>query len=162
MTLEYKKKDLLPGEIIIGYTPILVRASVDSSILVCLYSAADRVGAIAHPLLPHPDRLESDQDSRFVGRAIPVMLEGLRKLGIPAYMLQAKLIYSINEHEGGRINFPYHDEGVVEHVKTILRSAGIGYVSEWVEGGIGSKVVFDSMTGLLTANRLVRVLALAS
>jgi chemotaxis protein CheD len=79
-----------PGEWLVACEPTNVAASVDSSLLVCLWDVDERMGGVCHFSEP-TGALSALEPGRYGNRAIIVLLDELEGAGCDRRRLRAKL-----------------------------------------------------------------------
>lgn len=148
--------NVLAAPVVVGIADIevgqgeltLVTTGLGSCVAVALYDATDRVGALAHVLLPHA-ALSSrpPRPGKFPSTAVPAMLERMRACGARGE-IQARLI-------GGASMFgPLLPAGAmglgVRNVKAARQACAahdVPIVGEAVGGAMGRSLTFDVATG---------------
>lgn len=141
--------DVRMGHIAVGEdSKALVASGVGSCVVVTLYDAKRRIGAMAHAMFPPTSRPHGCRpDTRYVDAAIDAMLEKLLARGARKEYLEAKIVGGANmfadfESDMGQKN--------VAGAKAKLRAEGIRLIGECVGGSTGRSVEFCPASGILT------------
>lgn len=128
----------------------LVAVGLGSCVAVTVYDRAQRIGGLAHILLPDPSAArDASNPARFASEAVPMLLSRLREAGARA-PLEAKLtggaalFGSMLGGSAGQMG----DRNVLAARKA-LATAGIAIVGEETGGSSGRSVAFDVSTGEL-------------
>lgn len=137
---------LLPGDYFVGDGQHRVRTVVGSCVAVTLWHPQQRVGAMAHFLLPGYQRRRSGQPSATYGvDAVPLMVDGLQRLNVPLRECQAKvfgggaMFGELMRRDVGRQNG--------DCALALLREQGIAVVSESLFGEGHRQVIFNVRNG---------------
>jgi len=117
--------------------------ALGSCIAIVFYDPFNRVGALAHPMLPQPIR-ETDMESKYVSTAIPLLLRKLREEGSNPRYLQAAVIGGARILDVNGLNIGQRN---YEMAFSIFRSLNIPIVAKDVGGRKGRNVVLDTATG---------------
>lgn len=126
----------------------LVTIGIGSCVAIALHDAGNRVGGLAHVLLPHA-ALSSHpgRPGKFPATAVPAMLERMRELGARGE-IRARLIGGASMF-GGLL--PSGSIGLgVRNVKAARQACvehAVPVVAEVVGGTMGRSVFFDVATG---------------
>ena len=138
------------GDIIIAHNPATLSIiGLGSCVGVALYSAKDRVGGLAHIMLPDSRRSRPGANmKKFADTGISYMLGELKRKGVEPMWLSARLI-------GGASMFQLADsksafnigQDNVAMCREILKRERIRIVSEEVLGNKGRTMKFDLVTG---------------
>ena len=141
--------DVRIGHIAVGEdSKALIASGVGSCVVVTLYDAKRRIGAMAHAMFPPTSRPQGCRpDTRHVDTAIDVMLEKLLARGARREDLEGKIVgganmFTSSESDIGRKN--------VAGAKARLEAEGIRLMGESVGGSIGRSVEFSPVSGLVT------------
>lgn len=137
------------GRWAVAASPTRIQTLLGSCVAVILYDRVARLGGLAHIVLPD-SRGATDQPGKFADTAIPAMLAELRQRSGQTIQprLTAKLV-------GGATMFQTSQPVSIgasnrEAVERILARLGIAIRGRDVGGDTGRRVVFDTVTGLLT------------
>lgn len=135
--------DLVPGR----DQDDLVCLGLGSCIALVIYSPNDRVAVMAHIMLPSSPDTEKGKGAKpgkFADRAVPEMIEMLRKEGVPEGALRAKLA-------GGARMFPFSKSAVmaigeqnIARVKELLEQYNIPVDACDTGGARGRSVTFHT------------------
>ena len=130
----------------------LVTSGIGSCTVITLYDPVRKIGALAHTMLPciKDNRLNTNP-LKFTDYAVEEMIGKMRTLDVRIENLEAKIV-------GGADMFPNMTQSVLsigeENVlaaKEKLMKEGIKLVGEVVGGNVGRSVMFDTATGIVTA-----------
>jgi chemotaxis protein CheD len=132
------------GQIAAGAAPQRMRAILGSCIGLALYHPGRKTGAMAHIVLPESAGRDG-APGKFADTAVPQMLELLRKQGLPACGLTAKLAGGANMFNGSG-PLKIGDANAVA-VAAALKKAGIRVAAQDVGGMRGRRVDFDCGSG---------------
>lgn len=127
----------------------LITLGLGSCIGITLYSRKHKSGAMAHIMLPKSTDSEK-RSLKFADIAIEDMMEELRKLGIKAADLEAKIaggakMFSFNTSDE-KNSIGYRN---AVSVKNILSEMNIKIVAEDIGGTMGRTIELDTETGEL-------------
>jgi chemotaxis protein CheD len=146
------------GEIKIAHAEgTLYAIGLGSCVAVVLYDARERVGGLAHVMLPQPTSAPNQLPGRSAPTAIPEMVRimeaaGARKRGIYARIIGgAAMFESVLPAEGLRLGARN-----IEAVKQALSSAKIPLRGEDVGGSFGRSVYFDAADGKVLVRAVKR------
>ena len=137
--------DLAPFAASKGRPVVAPVTKTQSFLAISLYDPRDRIGALAHAMLPYSD-CEDRQDAKHIDAAIDKIIEKMEAKGCKRNDLQAKLA-------GGANLFPLcEDIGKknVQSARAELKKKGIDIVGECVGGTQGRSVEFAVNTGIIT------------
>jgi len=134
--------------------------ALGSCVAIALFDPEKQVGAISHTMLPDPQNASSSgsnlkNPAKFVGSAIPAMLQEMRKLGASPPRVVAKLVGGARMFPG----IPSADaanigERNVERARQALSDLGIPIVAEDTGGTHGRSVLFSLCDGSLLVTSL--------
>ena len=135
------------GEIHSVSAPDRLRAILGSCIGVVIYDATQRIGSMAHVVLPDGDPARANASAgRFATTAIPAMIEELRQLSGSLGRIRAKIA-------GGASLFAATSPGLkigelnTTMVETQLKAAGIPVIGRHLGGDRGRRITFDLESG---------------
>jgi chemotaxis protein CheD len=141
---------LKPGELFVADAHYRIRTLLGSCVSMTLWHPATRTGGMSHFLLPTRGCQDpsSELDGRYGDEALQVILEELRRCGVPPQQCQAKIF-------GGGNMFPHHFRpGIVnvgqrngEAARQLLLAQGITIVSESLFGIGHRQIIFDVSNG---------------
>lgn len=146
--------DIGMGDLQVAASPtVLTTSSIGSCLAVCLFSHTDRVGGLAHIMLP--TRPESpaqinETDYKYADVALAVMVEEIEKMGVPRSRLIAKVSGGANMFPGVQGRSHKIGEKNIYAVQQLLASYNIRLAAEDTGGNSGRAVVFDLTNGLVT------------
>ena len=135
----------------------LFAIGLGSCVAVVLYDARERVGGLAHVMLPQPTPSPNQLPGRSAPTAIPEMLRimeaaGARKRGTYARIVGgAAMFESVLPAEGLRLGARN-----IEAVKQALSSAKIPLRGEDVGGTFGRSIYFDAADGKVLVRAVKR------
>jgi chemotaxis protein CheD len=149
-------QEVLIGEIVVtDEQDDLTATGVGSCLVITVYDAGNRIGALAHAMLPRsggrsqPSRpiSENKRDTKYVEEAIDEILEKMQDMGTNRSNLESKLI-------GGANMFGVYEPDIgmenVVSAREKLKREGIKIVGEAVGGSQGRSVEFSIETGIVT------------
>ncbi len=146
--------DIAMGNLHVATAPAtLTTSSIGSCLAVCLFSYTDRVGGLAHIMLPQrPQSAEQivETDYKYADVAIAVMIKELEKMGIPRTRLIAKISGGANMFPGVQGRSHKIGEKNISAVQQLLASYSIRIAGEDTGGSSGRAVTFDLSNGLVT------------
>ncbi|BCR06860.1 putative chemoreceptor glutamine deamidase CheD 3 [Desulfuromonas versatilis] len=127
----------------------LATFGLGSCLGIVLYDPGQKVGGLAHTLLPAPRQgREEARPSKFVSTAIGLMLEQLEELGAARERIWAKIIGGANMFESLH---PSPEEGIgarnARCARELLAALGVPLLAEDVGGNYGRTVFFDLASG---------------
>lgn len=135
----------------------LLTAGLGSCIGICLCDTGNKVGAMAHIMLPSGEaaRGKSYNHAKFADTALEMVLQELNKDGIASHRLIAKIA-------GGAQMFKFLGESDImkiglrnaQAVEENLKKHNIRMVAKDVGGSVGRTIVFDPATGELLIKTL--------
>lgn len=123
-----------------------------SCVGVVLYDSSQRVGGLAHVMLPTSQmaKQENLNHAKFADTAIPLLIQQMEKAGARVTRMKAKLA-------GGAQMFAFASQSEtmrigarnVEACKAMLHKLGIPIVAEETGGNYGRTIELDCATGIL-------------
>lgn len=135
------------GESAAVRAPACLTSVLGSCVGVALYHPRNRVGALAHVVLPESAG-RAGTPGKFANTAIPHLLELLREAGAPAAGLVAKIAGGASMFSsGGPLQV---GESNVQAVLLALQTARIAVAAQHVGGNKGRRVNLDASTGTLS------------
>lgn len=139
--------DLTIGEVKVAQPPTRLRTSaLGSCVAVALYDNVERIGGMAHVMLPSTDHyLRGDDLLKYADEAIPYLIKEIVDAGANRYGLHARLV------GGAMIVDDTIDIGseVVKSIEEMLEKHGIEIVAKRVGGHENRNVILDTATGTL-------------
>ena len=147
---ERKSVYLHPGKIFASSEPCNVKTILGSCVAVCLCDLVQRVGGVAHFLLPYwagNGQSASGGSAKFGNIAIRFLIERVLALGSTRHNLQAKLFGGACVLEAMRISVNHLGAKNVELARKLLEEEKIPIISENVEGQRGRKLIFQVDSG---------------
>lgn len=133
---------------------VLLTQGIGSCVAVCLYQKEQKIGALAHIMLPKAIKIASDGDQvnplRFVSTALPIVVGELEKVGIAKESLSAKIVGGAHMFKvlGGREEDDLGTKNI-QAAEEYLTTAGIKIDNEEVGGNVGRSLEFDLTTGVV-------------
>lgn len=140
----------------------LMAVGLGSCVAITLYDAAQRVGGLAHVLLPDPSvARDASNPARFASEAVPLLLDAMRAQGgRPPFIARlaggAALFGTLLGSSAGQMG-----DRNVRAARAALDRAGVRLAAEETGGDAGRSVTLDVATGELTVRGVrggVRVL----
>jgi chemotaxis protein CheD len=151
------------GEIKVGMGDIAVARAPDtlaiiglgSCVGVALYYPKERIGGLAHIMLPDSTRSRSHTSrEKFADTGLPILLERLKKSGAEPLWMTARLVGGASMFKGNGPNgsSPMFNigENNVRACREFLKKERIRLVGEEVLGTSGRTMRFDLATGKIT------------
>lgn len=146
--------DIGMGQLTVERSPsVITTGGVGSCMVVCLYSATQQAGAMAHVMLPKrfsPETPIDETQYKFADVAIIVMLQKLEAMGIRKTSLVAKIVGGSNMFPEVQGRSQRVGEKNIEAVKEFLMSSGVTVASEHTGGTVGRTVAFDVGNGIVS------------
>lgn len=135
----------------------LVTVGLGSCVAIVLHDASNRIGGLAHVLLPSPAMSrDSENPARFPSTAVPVLLNEMARMGATG-QVTARLVGGASMFRSllamGGVNV---GERNVLACRMALAAAGVAIVAEDTGGEHGRSVYFDVATGVLRVRSLAR------
>jgi len=131
----------------IGKGPVYLKTVLGSCVGICLYSRRNRIGALAHAMLPRHHQIIQNK-FKFADTAIEEMIIQLKNMNVSIHDLEAKLF------GGAKIYFsdtsgvlPDIGKMNVEAAEEVLENLRISVVSRDVGGLMGRTIVFNIRNG---------------
>lgn len=125
----------------------LVTIGLGSCVAIALYAATERIGALAHVLLPQATLGRETPPGKVAALAVPAMVARMRALGatspIEARLVGGASMFSAMLPAGG-VSLGTRN---VEAARAACAAAGLKVVGEVTGGEIGRSVYFDVGTG---------------
>ena len=127
----------------------LTTSGIGSCLVITLYNAKLKIGALAHAMLPHSRAAGQDlRNTKYINVALDEMFQRMLTYdGAKKQDLEAKIA-------GGANIFPTLDADIgkqnVLSAKEKLQKEGIRIVGECVGGSVGRSVEFCIATGIVT------------
>ncbi|NIQ96492.1 MAG: chemotaxis protein CheD [Desulfuromonadales bacterium] len=128
---------------------VLVTYGLGSCLGITLYDPEQRIGGLAHTLLPKPKTgMDTSRMSKFVDSAIRSMADELVAMGAARERLEAKVFGGANMFEAFQ---EWSGEGIgqrnIASARATLEELEIPLVAEDVGGNFGRTLVFDLESG---------------
>jgi chemotaxis protein CheD len=145
-------KSLRAGELRVAEAPArLAIHGLGSCVAVFVYDPGNRVGGMAHILLPGPPRNATDHVGRYATTAVSAMVTESVRLGAKPSALLAKVTGGSRmfAYDAGKDRPTVGDKNV-EAALRALREAGVTIIATDVGGDHGRTVVADLQDGSLT------------
>ncbi|MEW5800569.1 MAG: chemotaxis protein CheD [bacterium] len=134
---------LEPGFLYLATRPALISTVLGSCVSICLWDKRKKMGGMNHFVFPKSQDSQ-EMTTRFGNVATPLLIKMMQEEGTSLADLEAqifgggKVVRNI-AMDIGREN--------VDMARKILNHFGIHIISEDVEGQLGRKVVFNTLTG---------------
>jgi len=138
-------KEAKIGEVVAGINDdILIASGIGSCVVVTLYDVQRKVGTLAHTMLPGTS---TDNDAKYVGTAIDIMLEQMQGYGVKKETIAAKLVGGANMFAAFKSDVGQDN---INSAKERLKKEGIHVVGEATGGTQGRSVEFVVASGVVT------------
>lgn len=142
------------GELNVNRAPVILETrGLGSCVGVTLYDTKNRIGALAHMMLPHfPNPVDNEINEsmkfRYVDYALPYMLKKMIFMGSNQEDIVAKVVggASMFKRKSNTLNI---GEKNVNAVKNFLRDNSIKLEAEEIGGEMGRTVFFDLNSGVI-------------
>jgi chemotaxis protein CheD len=150
-SVEREKLYLYPGQMAVSTEPTVVTTILGSCVSVCLWDPSSGLGGVNHFLLPlWAENVEDEL--RFGSRAVPRLVEALRRQGATASRLQAKVFGGASILNGsGAERLGTKNVAIA---RECLDRAGIPIVASDVLGERGRKLLFHTDDGTAFVKQL--------
>lgn len=155
-----KVKTINTAELAVGEGDIVIKTnSIGSCVVIALYDKTNKVGGMAHAMLPSrksgSSSSEFESEAKFADESIDRLVEKIENQGGSRSNLVAKLVggakmfkvLSGDKHGIGDQN--------VESAKNKLESLGIKIENEVTGGSVGRMASFNTANGILEINTKV-------
>lgn len=143
------EKTVGTGQIEIGReSDVLDALGIGSCVVVCLYDKQNKIGGLAHIMLPESKRDENDNmngesaPAEFVSSGIDALVNIMRENGAEVEKLVAKIAGGSEMFEGIRTTPISLGVQNVNAAKQKLNEMGINIISEDVGGNVGRSIRF--------------------
>ncbi len=137
------------GEIAVGEENDLIKTLLGSCVGLTLYDSANRIGALAHIVLP--DSTEHDgPPGKFADTAIPEILRLIEKRGGTIKKLSAKIAGGANMFKSNATSGI--GERNIEAIEKQITARGIPIVAKHCGGNFGRRMTFFLGTGNVRIN----------
>ena len=143
---DHTRHYLIPGKIFVAAQPFAISTVVGSSVALCLWDSASKIGGANHFMLPEGPA-ESENATRYANVANPMLLKRIIDLGAEKKTLQARIFGGSLPSIAFNNETEHLGERNVEAVTRFLNLAGIRVVESEVGGTHGRKVVFCTDDG---------------
>lgn len=129
---------------------------VGSCIVVALYDPTQKIGAMAHIMLPNStEGGPVSNPFKFADLAIDAVVRKMESLGSRKQDMVAKMVGGANMFPGlGHESLKTGEENV-KAVKEKLEKEGIPLTGEVVGGSVGRSVEFDTASGIVTVREKI-------
>lgn len=148
--VEGKTIKVLIGEVSLTRPPNMLETILGSCIGVALFDSKEKLGGLAHVLLPSSEgREEGRLPGKYADRAIPRLVEAMCLHGASIGRLKAKLaggacMFKVGSGTSGDIGARN-----IEAVRAALRECRVPVIADDLGGQAGRKVIFDLVQGML-------------
>ncbi len=142
--VQYRTKFLLPGNIIVSRSPMLISTVLGSCVAVCLWDQKLRYGGMNHFMMDswHGDNLPT---ARYGDLAINKLIDQMINMGSNRLDLRAKVFGGAGIIEAGR-NYNIGAKNILLAI-TLLKSQDIRIIAENTGGYYGRNIKFYSDNG---------------
>jgi chemotaxis protein CheD len=141
------------GEMIITASPnaVLSCFGLGSCVAVCAYDYQEKVGGMAHIVLPHNNRLPSNNPAKFADTAVPLLLDEMIKKGSIKRRLIIKIAggAQMTLAHGLRDTFKTGERNLTQ-ILSLLQRENITLAGSDTGGAIGRTVKLYVGTGRVT------------
>ena len=156
-------KEIHMGQIEVGISEDeLIASGIGSCLVITLYDSKQKIGALAHTMLParrmilearnseHERRKTNPgpPDTRYADTAIDVMLNKIEAQGAKRENIEAKIIGGANMFSSLASDDVGRDN--IASAREKLKAEGIEIVGECVGGSQGRSIEFSPTTGVVT------------
>ncbi|RLF04074.1 MAG: chemotaxis protein CheD [Thermoprotei archaeon] len=141
------------GELAVARNPLVLTTVVGSCIAVILYDYQNKVGGLAHVILPKPKlnrygRYEENEAGKYASTAIPFLLQRMIQAGADKERIVAGIIGGASILPLlGNLNVGQRN---IDATCEILSQKGIPIIIKDVGGNSGRVVFFDIKAGVVT------------
>jgi chemotaxis protein CheD len=139
---------VLMGRWAVATAPTLIRTLLGSCAGVVLYDRQDKLGGVAHIVLPD-SRGATEHPGKYANTAIPALIEDMERLAGRKIRprLTAKLFGGASMFQGGAsIDIGRSNQVAVEQV---LAKLGVAVVARDMGGESGRRLTFSTATGIV-------------
>ena len=139
--------------VVLDQPEVITTGGVGSCMVVCLHVSANKIGGLAHVMLPkrpNPAAPIDDSQHRYADVAIKLMVDQLIQLGASPAQITAKIVGGANMFPGIQGRSQKIGEKNIIAVKEVLGSLSISITAEETGGSHGRSVAFDLNTGIVT------------
>lgn len=126
---------------------ILTSSGIGSCVVITLYDPRNRIGGLAHTMLPSQEPPVDKSDARYVNIAIDEMLKKMQALGAVKENLEAKIIGGANMFSSFKSNI---GEKNINSAKEKLKKENILIAGMDCGGSQGRSVEFSVSSGIVT------------
>jgi chemotaxis protein CheD len=141
------------GEYAVAKSPaILLSSGIGSCLVICLYDAANSIGAMGHAMMPYEseEKHVTEGAAHYVDRGIKRMLKEMKKAGCKEDKIIAKLVGGASMFKNLTAYSRKIGEDNVESAKKLLEDMDIEIKTESTGGTVGRNVEFNVMNGVVT------------
>lgn len=138
------------GQWAVAGAPVVIRTLLGSCLGVVLYDRVDKLGGVAHVVLPD-SRGGTDHPGKFADTAIPALIKDLDRLAGRSLRprLTAKLFGGASMFQTNSPNLDIGRQNQ-EAVERALTLAGIPVIARDLGGGAGRRLTFQTTTGVVS------------
>ncbi len=134
---------------------VITTVGLGSCVAIVLYDRGQRVGGMAHIMLPDSEAFSSERAAnraKFANTAVPYLMEALAAAGARNWALEAKIAGGSQLFAWGGDNSLNIGERNITAARQALERARVPLVGEDVGGGHGRTVKLEVATGTLTVH----------
>lgn len=157
---EQLKVHLSPGQLIVTRDSQVVVTVLGSCVAVTMFERGSGLAAICHAMLAEPPagaRLPDGDPTRFryMTEVMPAMVGAFRRAGILPCTIEVKIFGGGNVIGVSRAANPNWIGGAnVDVARRLLEDAGLVVIAENTGGRCGSKILFNTATGVVLHKHL--------
>lgn len=134
----------------------LATIGIGSCVAVCLYDAKEKVGGLAHIMLPWNRENDQSLAGKFADTGIAGLIRLMVSGGASPNSLTAKITGGASVFSAGEKQVITVGKNNIEAVKTILAGHKIRVAAEDTGGTLGRGLVFHTQTGVVEVTVLSR------
>lgn len=150
--------EIAAGEMAVGQNEVIIRTcGVGSCIVICLYDKMNRIGGLAHCMLPSSisrkdSKLRDDKGfvAKYVDRGVERLLGEMLKSGAVKENIKARIVGGSEMIKLFKNNTTGLGVKNTDAARTALRNYGVPIESEDVGGNVGRNVDFNLTNGILS------------
>lgn len=134
---------------------ILMTAGLGSCIGICIHDPVEKVGGMAHIMLPSSNGNPGANQAKYADTAVELLIQDILRLGAQKIRLRAKIAGGAQMFSfPGKTNVLRIGDRNAEAVEAELKRFGIPLLVADVGGSFGRTIHFDVATGDLTVRTI--------
>jgi chemotaxis protein CheD len=143
-----EKLFLYPGQLVVTKDPMEISTILGSCVSVCLFDSTKRIAGMNHFLLPVNDRNKSDIE-KYGDTSMEFMLDKILSMGSNKRDIAAKVFGGgeVLTYENSNFNIGKKN---IEKALDFICDHEIRVISKSVGGIVGRKIIFNTLTGIVT------------